>query len=96
MASSWGINKTMSQIHALLYAQSNPLDTDSIMNKLQISRGNANMNCIDYFSGNLFEKKIIQATEKITIPQKQISGTLSLPSFVNGNTEKLYLSEPNY
>ena len=43
MASSWGINKTMSQIHALLYAQSNPLDTDSIMKKLQISRGNANM-----------------------------------------------------
>lgn len=44
MASAWGINKTMSQIHALLYAESNPLDTDSIMNKLGISRGNANMN----------------------------------------------------
>jgi len=44
MASSWGINKTMSQIHALLYAESNPLDTDSIMDKLDISRGNANMN----------------------------------------------------
>ncbi len=44
MASAWGINKTMSQIHALLYAESNPLDTDSIMVKLDISRGNANMN----------------------------------------------------
>ncbi len=44
MASAWGINKTMSQIHALLYAESNPLDTDSIMDKLDISRGNANMN----------------------------------------------------
>lgn len=44
MASAWGINKTMSQIHALLYAESNPLDTDTIMDKLDISRGNANMN----------------------------------------------------
>ena len=44
MASAWGINKTMSQIHALLYAESNPLDTDSIMDILDISRGNANMN----------------------------------------------------
>lgn len=44
MASAWGINKTMSQIHALLYAESHPLDTDAIMSKLQISRGNANMN----------------------------------------------------
>mgnify|MGYP003639106752 CR=1 FL=1 len=44
MASAWGINKTMSQIHALLYAESHALDTDSIMNQLAISRGNANMN----------------------------------------------------
>lgn len=44
MASAWGINKTMSQIHALLYAESNPLDTDTIMDTLDISRGNANMN----------------------------------------------------
>ena len=44
MASAWGINKTMAQIHALLYAESQALDTDSIMEKLGISRGNANMN----------------------------------------------------
>ncbi|TYP93951.1 transcriptional regulator, ArsR family [Fodinibius salinus] len=44
MASAWGINKTMAQIHALLYAEADPLDTDTIMNHLDISRGNANMN----------------------------------------------------
>ena len=44
MASAWGINKTMSQIHALLYAESFPMDTDMVMEKLEISRGNANMN----------------------------------------------------
>lgn len=44
MASAWGINKTMAQIHALLYAEAEPLDTDTIMERLDISRGNANMN----------------------------------------------------
>ncbi|MBN2730814.1 MAG: hypothetical protein JXR26_00160 [Balneolaceae bacterium] len=44
MASAWGINKTMAQIHALLYAEADPLDTDTIMQRLDISRGNANMN----------------------------------------------------
>ena len=44
MASRWGINRTMAQIHALLYASEVPLDTDGIMERLSISRGNANMN----------------------------------------------------
>ncbi len=44
MGPAWGINKTMAQIHALLYAVDEPLDTDSIMDQLDISRGNANMN----------------------------------------------------
>ncbi|MDX1429828.1 MAG: hypothetical protein R3282_06055 [Rhodothermales bacterium] len=44
MASRWGINRTMAQIHALLYASEVPLDTDEIMKRLSISRGNANMN----------------------------------------------------
>ncbi len=44
MGSNWGINRTMAQIHALLYCSEEPLDTDAIMERLQISRGNANMN----------------------------------------------------
>ncbi|MEM6785575.1 MAG: hypothetical protein AAF624_17785 [Bacteroidota bacterium] len=44
MAGHWGINRTMAQIHALLYATAEPLDTDTIMARLQVSRGNANMN----------------------------------------------------
>src|SRR5690606_31485744 len=44
MAVQWGINRTMAQIHALLYAADRPLDTDEIMARLGISRGNANMN----------------------------------------------------
>ena len=40
----WGINRTMAQIHALLMTAPEPMYTDEIMEKLQISRGNANTN----------------------------------------------------
>lgn len=44
LGTSWGINKAMAQIHALLIISPTPLSTDQIMDELQISRGNANMN----------------------------------------------------
>ena len=44
MGSSWGINKTMAQIHAILMVSEQPLSTDEVMQELNISRGNANMN----------------------------------------------------
>ncbi|PSQ73193.1 MAG: hypothetical protein BRD39_04740 [Bacteroidetes bacterium QH_9_64_21] len=44
MASTWGINRTMAKIHALLYCAEQPLNTDQIMERLDVSRGNANMN----------------------------------------------------
>lgn len=56
MASAWGINKTMAQIHALLYAENEPLDTDTIMEQLHISRGNANMNLRNLVQWQLVNK----------------------------------------
>lgn len=44
LGSSWGINRTMAQIHALLLISPEALSADEIMEELQISRGNANMN----------------------------------------------------
>lgn len=44
LGSSWGINRTMAQIHALLLVSIEPLSTEDIMGQLQISRGNTNMN----------------------------------------------------
>ena len=41
---SWGINRTMAQIHALLLVSPDPLSTDQVMEELQISRGNAHTN----------------------------------------------------
>jgi DNA-binding transcriptional regulator GbsR (MarR family) len=44
MGSAWGINRTLSQIHALLLATPHPMTTEEIMEALSISRGNANTN----------------------------------------------------
>ncbi|MBI3135447.1 MAG: ArsR family transcriptional regulator [Bacteroidetes bacterium] len=44
LGSSWGINRTMAQIHALLLVSTEPVSTEDIMEQLQVSRGNVNMN----------------------------------------------------
>lgn len=44
LGSSWGINRTMAQIHALLLISPSALSADEIMDELKISRGNTNMN----------------------------------------------------
>src|SRR3982750_5050155 len=43
MGATWGINRTMAEIHALLYIPAQPLCTDDVMERLHISRGNASM-----------------------------------------------------
>src|SRR5690348_8222643 len=43
MGQTWGINRTMAEIHALLYITGTLLCTDDVMERLNISRGNASM-----------------------------------------------------
>ncbi len=43
MAGAWGISRTMAEVHALLYISGDGLCTDDIMDRLEISRGNASM-----------------------------------------------------
>lgn len=43
MGSAWGISRTMAEVHALLYITGEPLCTDDVMDRLNISRGNASM-----------------------------------------------------
>jgi DNA-binding transcriptional regulator GbsR (MarR family) len=56
MSSSWGISRTMSQVFALLYVSDIPLDTDTLMDELDISRGNANMNLHKLMNWGLVRK----------------------------------------
>ena len=44
MAASWGISRTMAEIHALLYVSPEPLCTDDVMEQLSVSRGSASTN----------------------------------------------------
>lgn len=44
LGSSWGINRTMAQIHSLLLISNEALSAEDVMSSLKISRGNANMN----------------------------------------------------
>src|SRR5579862_1311930 len=43
MGQTWGINRTMAEIHAFLYITGLPQCTDDVMERLNISRGNASM-----------------------------------------------------
>jgi DNA-binding transcriptional regulator GbsR (MarR family) len=43
MGSAWGISRTMAEVFALLYITGDAMNTDEVMDRLQISRGNASM-----------------------------------------------------
>ncbi len=60
----WGINRSRAQIHALLMVSEGPMSTDEIMEALQISRGNANMNIRDLVAWNLIYKETITGDRK--------------------------------
>lgn len=57
--SHWGINRTMAQIHALLMVSPDPLTQDDLMEQLNISRGNVNMNIRDLITWGLVDRVIL-------------------------------------
>ena len=62
--SNWGIPKAMAEIHALLLATENPLSTDEIMEVLQVSRSNANLNLRALLDWQLIYKKRVAGERK--------------------------------
>jgi DNA-binding transcriptional regulator GbsR (MarR family) len=64
MASSWGINRAMAKVHALLYCAGRPLNTDQIMERLDISRGSASMNLRALVDWGLAEKEKVEGSRK--------------------------------
>lgn len=61
---SWGLNKTMAQIHALLMVSTKPLSTEDIMEQLNISRGNANMNIRALIDWSIIERVLVPGERK--------------------------------
>lgn len=60
----WGINRTMAQIHALLMISPKPVTQDDIMEQLDISRGNVNMNIRDLISWGLVDRVLLPGERK--------------------------------
>jgi DNA-binding transcriptional regulator GbsR (MarR family) len=60
----WGINRTMAQIHALLLISPAPITQDDIMEQLNISRGNVNMNTRDLVDWGLVDRVLIPGERK--------------------------------
>ncbi|QIP16113.1 transcriptional regulator [Spirosoma aureum] len=58
LATQWGINRSMAQLHALLLISPDPLATEDVMEQLQISRGNASMNLRDLMDWGLIYKHL--------------------------------------
>lgn len=58
LATQWGINRSMAQLHALLLIAPEALATEDVMEQLQISRGNASMNLRDLMDWGLIYKQL--------------------------------------
>src|SRR5688572_8200196 len=56
LGSKWGINRTMAQLHALLMVSPEAMSTEEMMEELNISRGNVNMNIRELMDWGLVEK----------------------------------------
>ena len=58
LGSSWGVSRTMAQVHALLLITHDPISAEDVMEALNISRGNANMSLRALIDWGLIEKKV--------------------------------------
>jgi len=64
MGGYWGINRTMAEIHALLFVSTKPICTDDVMERLQISRGNASMNLRSLVDWGLIDRVHLRGDRK--------------------------------
>lgn len=58
LGTSWGINKAMAQIHALLVVSHESLSAEDVMAALKISRGSVNMNIRALIDWGIVEKEL--------------------------------------
>lgn len=64
MGSLWGINRTMAQVHALLFISDKPLPAVEIMEELQISRGNVSMALRELISWGIASRVHVKGERK--------------------------------
>jgi DNA-binding transcriptional regulator GbsR (MarR family) len=74
LGSNWGINRTMAQVHALLLVSATALSTEEVMEQLQISRGNANMNLRTLIDWGLVRREGKTGERRSTLRPKRTCG----------------------
>lgn len=57
IAPNWGINRTMGEIHALLFVSTKPMNVDEIMEELNIARANTGACLKELVSIGIVEKR---------------------------------------
>ena len=57
VGSTWGIPRSMAQIHALLLANAEGLSTEEVMEEAKLSRGNVNINLRELINWGLISKQ---------------------------------------
>ena len=65
MGSRWGINRTVSQIHALLYYTGKPANAEQIADVLQIARSNVSNSLNELIENNTFNNNEIEAKKRV-------------------------------
>lgn len=64
MATDWGINRTMAQVHALLLVAPEPMTAEQVKDALVISTGNASMNLRALLDWGLIYKQLRSGDRK--------------------------------
>lgn len=64
LGSSWGIPKSMAQIHALLLSSDRALSTEEVMDNVRLSRGNVNINLRELINWKLVQKENVLGERK--------------------------------
>lgn len=64
LGTSWGISRTMAQIHALLMITPEAMSTDEVMKELEVSRGNAHSNLKELVSWGLIRTVVKKGERK--------------------------------
>ncbi len=64
LGSSWGISRTMAQIHAVLMVSPDAMTTDDIMEELGISRGNVSMSLRGLIEWGIVYKEYVPGDRK--------------------------------
>ena len=64
LGTAWGINRTVAQVHATLMAETEAINTDDIMAKLSISRGNAHSSLKELVAWGVIKKVVKKGLRK--------------------------------